>query len=203
MADARAPLIDMAVRLLIQTLADSFVSRRSRPESLPPEIPTCKSCDIHTNVGMAYLHIKNMARLVDDDEPVSPGITNIAREYLTRAQSEIPDLMLDDRLYAIATSLGRDLVDLESRLSSIKTGKDVKALLDKADEAVDMAYDIPEIAHGSSRALKAELESIKRRLDDASGESGSEEDSGADIPTGETDRSPGDTGEPRTLAQSH
>lgn len=206
MNDARVPLIDMGVRLLIQTLADTFTARRKRRAStLPLDTPSCKTCTIHNNVGMAYLHIKNMARLVDDNEPVPPDIlhmTGLVREYITRAQQDIPDLMLDNDLYVTATGLGRDLVDVEKGLINLRTGKDIKALLDKTDEAVSKAYDIPEIIHGSTRALRNEIDIIRRRLEDASGRDGGKEATGEDERPGQESSGDRDPGEHGAVAQS-
>ena len=167
MADARAPLVDMAVRLITQTALNAFASRkRPTPRTLPPT--TCKSCSIHSDVGMAYLYIKQLARLVPENEPIPAsmnGIIGLTHDYLGRASSGIPDLMLQDELFSQASELGKDLVDIEGQLTTAKTGRDLKLILSKADEAVGKAYDIP--TRNPIESLRDELAILKKKVEDA------------------------------------
>jgi polyhydroxyalkanoate synthesis regulator phasin len=170
MADARVPLIDMAVRLITQTALDAFTSRKKAiPRSLPPITPsTCKTCTIHTDVGMAYLYIKQMARLVPEDEPIPAnmsGIVGLTHDYIGRASNEIPDLMLRDELFTQASELGRELIDIEKDLTTAKTGRDLRIILDKADSAVGKAYDIP--TRNPIESLRDELAVLRKKVEDA------------------------------------
>jgi hypothetical protein len=179
MADARAPLVDMAVRLITQTALNAFASRKKpTPRSLPPT--TCKSCTIHSDVGMAYLYLKQLTRLVPEDEPIPAnmsGIIDLTHDYLGRASSSIPDLMLKDELFGQASELGRDLVDIQTQLTTAKTGRDLRLILPKADEAVGKAYDIP--TRSPIESLRDELAILRKKVEDAqrSGDSSGQADS--------------------------
>jgi hypothetical protein len=167
MADPRIPLVDVAVRLGAQMLLNAFTpGKRPTPRSLPPS--TCKTCNIHTNVGMAYLYIKQLARLVPEDKPIPAKMSNIislAQDHLRQASSEVPDLMLRDELFTQATELGKDLIDIEGRLTTAKTGGDLRLILDKADSVVGKAYDIP--TKSPVESLRDELAALRKKVEDA------------------------------------
>lgn len=165
----------------------NLTQKRAPRRSLPPAMPTCRTCAIDTNVGMAYLYIKNIAKQIDDNQPIPPNVDfTLAQDYLRKASEDIPELMLDDRLYGTATKLGSNLINIQRMLMSARTGSDLKSTLARCDEAVGQAYDILNIARNPVKSLRSELDTIKRRLADASERPGDQEPDRQSETTGET-----------------
>jgi len=122
---------------------------------------------------MAYLYIRDLAKRVGDDQPIPKGLggtLNLARQHVDKASRVIPDLMvMDDRLYPLASDLGQDLARLEKDLQSVENGRQLKDILEHCDKAVEKAYEIPALIYSqgaeSIESLRKEITELRERLE--------------------------------------
>lgn len=175
MMDMREALFQLGYSLFTEGVKNTLLKKSEIPDSVPTNKSQsqCVGCNIHTEVGQAYLYLLGISQRVDDDAEIPKGVAGtlfLARAHVQKAYAEVAGLMfIDPEIDDHATKLATLLPEIDTRLEHVPNGKEAKQITLMCKDAWETAYCIPEIIYRPRvpevTQLREEVKTLRQQID--------------------------------------